>query len=510
MGLLDFLINPDTGDSNAHLAIENASLREDLDATFAKLEYVEESLLAVADAFDNIGWSPMGFTEPEKIHAIPLKTVKQMSEISRALMNNPFVKRGVEVRASYIWGNGIEFDKLDERTKKAMKLNRDRVFSPPAYQELERAAATDGNVFFLLDTQTQLIKRIPLAQITGNISDPENPEVVNYIKREWTEKKMNQSDENGSVREVNHIKYYPTVNFYKEIEEDPQRKLAKRWGSVGVDQRYVMLHFSVNKQVGWRWGIPDVAPVIFWAKAYKEYLEDNLDLVKAYARIAMQVKTPSQNSANTIAAQYRTTPTRDPLTGEVRSAGATAVTGSDVEIAATGLNASAVDFSTGNPVAAVVAAGLELPLEDIVSTSYGESSGMNRGTLRAMQTRQQAWSNFFLDVFEFWADNDIKITWRDIDEDENHRRTQSIGLLYEQGLLHQEEARNEALAMLHIVPTSDDMPESPSLKLAKINAEAAASSAVPGQGNSGAVGSVNSGRGQNREAVKKSMANETK
>ena len=113
-----------------------------------------------------------------------------------------------------------------------------------------------------------------------------------------------------------------------------------------------------------------------------------------------------------------------------------------------------------------------------------------------------------MELFEFWGDFDVKVTWRNIDEDETHRRIQSVGIGYETGMLHQDEARKEALELLRIVPTSQDMPVPPKVKAAELAAEQAAqASAIPAQGQSGAVGSINSGRGQVKQAVKKSMNN---
>ena len=283
-----------------------------------------------------------------------------------------------------------------------------------------------------------------------------------------------------------------------------------------MDQQYVIQHIAVNKQIGWRWGIPDIMPVIFWAKAYKEFLEDNLTLVKAYSRIAWQIKNSTTGGANAVSAQWTSTPTRDPITGEARSVGAALNTGQGTELVPTALNASEVKFDNGNPIAAAVAAGLEISLDVILSTSEnsGAASTLDQPTLKAMETRQNLWTNAFLDLFEFWGDEDAKVTWRNISEDETHRRIQSVQLAYEGGTLFQDEARKEVLEMLRITPMHPDgeMPVSPAVQAAEIAAQnqqkiAETKSAVPSQGKSGSVGSINSGRGQVKEAVKKSMSN---
>ena len=516
MGLLDFISRSFEGNMATDMSdaistqAENDFLRAQLDSAEMRMEDLEESLLEIADAFDNIGFAPL---DARTSNEMPLATVKKASEVARALdAVNPFVKRGVNARVSYIWGNGVEFENANTTITDAIKNNRTTMFSQQAYEERERAAATDGNVFTALHRDNHTMFRVPLMQIVGSVSNPDNNEEIWLYKREWTVKTKNGNTE--EEKEATKTRYYPSL-AYARVLEDSGKNMPTRWGKFGVDQKYVMQHTAVNKQIGWRWGTPDIMAVIYWAKAYKEYLEDNITLVKAYSRIAWQIKAASQGAANSAAAQWAQTPTRDPLTGELQDVGGTAVTGRLTEIVPTGLNASAVDFEGGTPLSAAVASGLEVSLDVILSSAEnsGEGSTLDLPTLRAMKSRQDLWGNSFLDLFEFWGDDEVKVTWGAIDEDETHRRVQSVQLAYEGGLLFQEEARKETLKTLKMVAEKDGLPVAPSIVAAEKAAEnaqkvaAAKPSVVPGQGRSGAVGSINSGRGQVRAAAKKSMVN---
>ena len=509
--LLDLLSGRTQTDSGMY--IQNAQLIERLDELQIKTEELEESLLEVADAFDNYGWSPL---EAKESREMSLDTVKKISEISRAVNTaNPFVKRGVNARIGYIWGNGVEFEDISDGVKELIKKNRKTMFSQQAYEERERAAATDGNVFTALHKEDGSMFRVPLAQIFGCVMNPDNTEEIWFYKRQWKTRTTTNTD--GVEKEKDNTRWYPSMAYARKMEEEG-RELPKRWGKFGVDQNYVIQHDAVNKQVGWRWGVPDIMAVLFFAKVYKEYLEDNVTMVKAFSQIALQIKNPSSAGANSSAAQWQTTPMRDPVTGEATRVGAAAFTGVSTQIEATGLNASGVDFTTGSPLAAAIASGLEVSLDVILSSSENSGAGstLDLPTLKAMEARQKLWTNSFLDLFEFWNDDDAKIIWRNIDEDETHRRIQSVQLAYDGGLLHQEEARKETLEMLRIVPTSPEMPIAPDIVAAEVAADNAvkvaaakpvAGTKVPGQGRSGSVGSVNSGRGQVKAAVKKSMVN---
>jgi hypothetical protein len=511
MALLDFLringtvvLDPENTESAQRNRMFDAEMR---------IAELEESLLEIADAFDNVGWS-VGIDEKE-INEIPLGTVKKMAKICRAVTSiNPFVKRAVNARISYVWGDGVEFKCLDPATEKLLKQNRKRIFSPQAYEELERAAATDGNVFRLISVGNEAIIRVPLDEIVGKVSNPDNKEDIWYYKREWVVSKTNlqTGDENEPEPMV---KYYPSISHARELE-DAGKALPRNIAGVGVERKFVMQHITVNKQLGWSWGIPDVSAVLYFAQVYKEYLEDNVDLVKAYARIAYQVKANSGATANAAAAALIRQPTRDPLTGKLNDVGGTMLSNSSTELVPQALNASAVNFENGKPLAAAIASGLEVSLDVVLSDSQtnGQSSTLDGPTLKAMASRQKLWEESFLELFEFWDDTDVKITWGQIEVDETHRRVQSVQLAYEGGQLFQEESRAETLKTLKMVPLKDGLPVAPAIVAAEKAAENAQKVAdaqpdtvVPAQGQSGAVGSVHSGRGQVKAAVKKAMVN---
>jgi hypothetical protein len=374
LGIFDFGSEAQAVQQYTGLAIKNAQLVEEQEYLVGKVQEIEEDLLRISDAFDRRGTKELSGLSEDDASEIPLATVKKIASTSRAMnAMNPFVKRGVESRVAYVWGKGVSFDKVDG-IQSIIDDNRRRLFSPQAQQERERVLATDGNLFLAHpnaeargDGETTF--RIVLDQITGCVSNPDDKEEIWYYKREWSVRTTNST--NGEELTKNFTRWYPSMQYAIKLEKQG-KGLPRRWGKAGVDQNYVIQHETVNKQVGWRWGVPDILPVIFWAKAYKEYLEDNATLVKAYSRLAWQVKLPSGQSGPGIASQLMAPPTRDPLSGELRDVGGTAIGGGGVEMAPLATNASSIDFSKGLPLASAIAAGLEVSL--VVITSDGGNS----------------------------------------------------------------------------------------------------------------------------------------
>lgn len=484
--------------------MQNQNLQDEVSYLSGRVTELQEDMLAISDAFDNVGWSPL---DEDEVKEIPLKTVKKIAEVARAMYAlNPWVKRGVKARHSYIWGRGVQFDGTDGIDDK-IELNRKKLFSPQAYEELEVVLATDGNAFTAVpvgdaDNGKITTHRIPLAQITGVVVNPDDQEEIWFYKREYTVSKTNSRT--GAAKDDQKTEYYASIAYYDSHDE----LLPKNWNKVSVRQDFVMHHIAVNKQVGWRWGLPDIAPVIFWAKAYKEYLEDNATLVKAYSRLAWSVRAGNAVGAQAAAMQVMAPPSRDPMTGELRDVGATAVTGSGNSLQAMPATGSQVDFSKGVALATAIASGLEVSLI-VITSNPGEGTNataqtLDLPTLKAMEARQLLHTERFLDLFKFWgakvtpksngnqnnktADlqeafapptskpnppaskpkpgdlpkpeqsqgpqgpDYVVITWPHIQADSTKDYIAALGTAVEEGILYKQEARKEAIETFSIAP----------------------------------------------------------
>lgn len=516
------------------LAEEYGYLRE-------RVTEVEEDLLKISDAFDGVGWS--AGLPGESAREIPLKTVKQVAEVARAMnAMNPFVKRGVNARISYVFGRGVKFDGIDE-IKDSFGRNRGKMFSPQAYEELERVLATDGNAFTAVPTKETDAKgqpigafRITLDDIEGCIANPIDKEEIWYYKRSY--KVVVTKAETGEEETREETKWYASMGYYQKLKA-AGKNLPRRWNKHGVEQNFVIQHTSVNKQVGWRWGVPDILPVIFWAKAYKEYLEDNASLVKAYSQLAWQVKVPNVNSGNAASAQVMRPPQRDPLTGELRNVGGTQIGTTMMEaVPATG---SSVDFSKGSALASAIAAGLEVS-KVVITSDPGDGNRataetLDLPTLKAMESRQQIHVERFMEIFEFWgAKVDLNmssqlltieesagekpepseyasVVFPPIQSDSPKDHAAAVGTYQELGVLFPSEVRREALENLNInpvqpwwiLPTLDDNPakkeeQERADEQAELNAEREQANVIAKQGVSGGVAAKGGAQNTNNSA----------
>lgn len=449
----------------ADLVLEEAELKESGEFGTAQL------------ALENIGWRPlMGIAE--SANSFTLEGLHRASELCRAVATvNPLVGRGLKVRTGYIWGSGVsvvpqEFmagpgrPRTVNTTPKLPSGLDDVLTGTLAQIEIETSAATDGNLFFLVDRKNKLVQRVPFEEVTEGVSQRGNRERLLYIRRTWNDWDLELDSEQGiEDRPFTHPDparagrqwlradregmsgasfrfqsvWYPTP---AAIQERGLQRSGRIAGDP-VDHTKVMVHVGFNKLTGWRWGVPDILRAIWWTKAYKEYLENCATLAKAYARFAWKVTNEKSRGVRRTAAQLAQAPRIDPSTGQPLAVGASAVLGAGQDLTAIGGRGN-VDFDAGRPLAAMIAAALDVPLPALTQDpSIGNRSAaetLDKSTTLVMQAKQKIMDEVFRMIFSL-MNLKVRLRWPEISEEPVHRRLQAIDMAVRTSLFSREEAR---------------------------------------------------------------------
>ena len=409
----------------------------------AEIERLEESIGQLALKLDELdGWEPIG--EFENGDSGPsLTEIKSIASNLRKLTStNPLLKRGCDLRGSYVFGNGITFREVKPAALAVMddKQNKRTMFSIQGYEELNRAKYTDGNVFIIFNDKTKRFTRVPLGEIESLITNPDDNEDVWLIKRRWLG--------NGDQEQQRWYRTDSTASAYKTV---------RFYDKVAVETNSTIFFESSNKQIGWTFGLPDALAAVLWAKAYSAYLNDNAKLVKAYARFAMKVSAQSMKGVNNTAGELRT---RNP--GGV---GQTAVTGADNDLVAMPATGSQVDFNKGQPLAAMVASSLGVSVIAILSSpgaaggSYGAAATLDAPTIIGMSAIQDTWVLFYDRVFDVLKSPKAKAEFPAIEKDPTYRTLNTVQLLVEAGILHREEGREIAIDLLDVSNPLKELPD---------------------------------------------------
>lgn len=448
-------------------------------------------------ALEDIGWRPLAGVA-DSSNSFTLDGLHRASELCRAVATvNPLVERGLKVRTGYIWGSGVSVvakEFISGGPGRPRSVNVEPTLPPGlddvltgslAQMEIEMTAATDGNLFFLVDKKNKTVQRVPFEEITEAVSQRGNRERILYLRRTWndwdleldsgaavddrptTDPDFNRGgrswtnmnrDGAQSVAFRNTSVWYPTSSL---VEQNDRKRVRTRIDGDPVDHSKVIVHIAFNRLVGWRWGIPDVLPAVWWTKAYKEFLENCATLTKAYARFAWKVTSERSRGVRRTAAQLAQAPRNDPTTGQPLAVGGSAVLGAGQDLTAVGRN-TAVDFDAGRPLAAMIAAALDVPLpaltEDPTLGTRATAAALDTSTVLVMQARQKAMDEAFTIIFRLLGLK-VRLRWPEISEEPIHRRLQAINMAVRLGILSAAESRAMVLDAWH--DKWDDFPKDP-------------------------------------------------
>jgi hypothetical protein len=446
---------------------------------------LRESLHELALAMEDRNWTLLsGIDDNDQI---PLRALKASATKNRDLAAiNPLIKRAISVRTSYVWGEGVEFE--GGKQEKLLKDNK-KFFTLKSYTELERTLDTDGNLFLLLEKKGRSgkITRIPFKQITGFVTNPDDAEDVWFWQRSYNRVEQKEGNSNPETKEI--VEWYPADDYAGEWK-------PTKIGDHPVVYGKAILSDGTNMQVGWSLGIADVTAVAFWAKAYKESLENAHTLSKALARIAWTITTKSPAATRDIATKVATPPTIDPRTGQYNNAGASVALGEGQSLQAVNKSGSGVNFAAGAPLAAMVAAGMDLTLPmitaDPTNANRSASETLDEPTIKGFIARRKFFDGFFARLFAYFG-QEKKIIWPKIQKDAPHRVMQSLGLADAAGVLFDEEVRTIAIEVLGIENAKEGLPERRKVATENLingqqNQPDGSADAVPAQGKSGSVG----------------------
>ena len=402
-----------------------AGLREEIARLTEENDQLAESFSGLARAaleFDERGWLPINML-PEK--GVTLTEAQDVAETIRRQMNtNGVLKRGANLRASYVFGRGFKMssggDPLPPRFMSIVNepVNQEVLFGEQACKRNEKSLFSDGNLFVRYDRSARRFSVIPFAEIAGVSVDPDDAAVALYVKRAY--QRVTGTNPDGTpVYETTQV-WYPT-----DYASTP---FQARIGGVRVDRNSVVIDLRVNDDTGSRWGLPDGLPAAPWAWAYSEYLKDGSKLLKALAGIAWQVKSKTAKGGQNIVSKL----------GTNRDVARTAVTGSDVELSAMPRN-NTVDLDTGRPLAAMAASAMEVSVDALLAGGQGSNiMTLDQSTLNAAYARQSYWKSFFERVLRVIGVREPSVKFNKIIVDPSYRNVQSLGQAWQTGLFNAE------------------------------------------------------------------------
>lgn len=407
-------------DSTQQLQEQFTHLAEQLSQEQANTDFLQESIAQLELALEDADWQRLIIRAQQEFTREGLRTATELSRLMA--IANPLLKRGLAIRTAYVWAGGVTVtarDSSDELTDAQDlnvviqafiddKGNRAALTGVEAQQELERfGLGTDGNVLLSLWTNPLTgrvqVRQLPWDEIQDKITDPNDQDVTWYFLRCWEAQEY--EPESGRWEIKQRKAYYPALGYRPNLR-------PKSIGEIPVEWDAPVRHVKVNVPHGWKFGIGDAYAVLPWVKAYKEFLEDWARVVKALSRFAWQTKTPGSKAAK-VRDAVKTPPTTSTRTGDPLAAGATAVTSPNITLEAIGKSGATIDSDSGRPIAALVAAGLDIPVTMLLGDpgttgARATAETLDKPTELTLSLRRDLWVEVYEDVLAYVVDQAIK------------------------------------------------------------------------------------------------------
>lgn len=384
-------------------------LRTQLRQALDNEELLQESFADLAAQMADPGWLRLSAQFEQEFTAEGLRQIRAICRLFSA--KNPLIKRALSLRAAYVWAQGVEISarsngrKRREQDVQAVVAgflqdpgNRRAFTGGAASERLERCLGTDGEFFptmFTRPTTGEVQVRVVGAdEITEIICNPQDRSEPWFYRRVWVQRTLNGS---GQSVDEQREQFHPAVDYRPKTR-------PKQFGRIPIAWDAPMLHVKVNDLEGWQRGIPDAYAAVDWARAYKDFLEDWARLVKSLSRFAwrMTARGSAQAQART---KLAAAPPRDAL-GRPNDVGAAVIVPPEQSFEAIPKSGATIDSESGKPLAAMVAAALDVPLTMLLADpgqtgARAVAETLDQPTELAMGQRRELWADVYRRILQY-------------------------------------------------------------------------------------------------------------
>lgn len=380
-------------------------------------EILEESLADLELAAEDQGWQRLS---ANLAHDFSRQGLQRIATNCRTMaLAAPLVKRALNLRICYIWGQGVTLAARDEDVNAVIQgwwddeSNQAALTSSQAQEELERALGTDGNIFLACFTAPRTgrvqVRSTPFDEIQDVITNPEDRDEPWFYARQYTTTIIEAGYGGGTrTRSETRRVLHPDLRYRPRLRPRSINGIPVQWDAP-------ILHVSVNRLDGQKWGIPDAYAALPWARAYDGFLTDWAKLVKALSRFAWRLtgdkSSRTRKAAAAVRAAQPTTTTGDiPVGGPV---GGMAAGGPGVHLEAIPKSGATIDSESGKPLASLVAAALGVPVTMLLADpgqtgARAVAETLDDPLVLEMGMRRQLWASVLRRLTSYVVDQSVK------------------------------------------------------------------------------------------------------
>jgi hypothetical protein len=313
----------------------------------------------------------------------------------------------VDVCAAYVFARGVEVSSNDEDANEVLRdffERNKRTLGQNGLTDLERRKDYDGNLFFVLFSDTQdkgLVncRTIDATEIQEVVTDPDDVDTPWLYKRVWTQRTFDLAS--GQSKDEQGEAWYPALGYEPDSKPEMISGIRVMWDSP-------VLHRKAGAVAKWRFGCPRIYPALDWAKEARKFLEACAAVKAALSQIAMTITTKGgQQALEGIKQQLGTTtgPTA-PLWDQnpPAVAGSTFASGPGTQVQAfkqAGVGPNPEEVRQYKLMCAMCAGVPETFLGDVSTGNLATATSLDRPTETVFLEKQEAWREDLVTIAQY-------------------------------------------------------------------------------------------------------------
>lgn len=383
---------------------DSAKLREDLHSARWQAQLMEEGMreLEMEILGDSPEWRRFGMMIERDISRSGLDNIM---DLSRAMyLANPLIQRAVNVRAYYVWAQGVTYEANDDRIQELVvdptiedEFNMEELFGHQGALLTEIDQALDGNTFmplFTSDDGDVAVRSVPSEEIREIIVNPQDERKVWFYRRQYVERSYDEGTRSISTKQREVL--YPSCYYNPGAKPSTIDGHDVLWDAP-------ILHLRTGGTKHMQYGIPETYAAIDWARAYRTFLEDWHTIVRSLARFAWRSVSKGKSKRERLKEKLGGggADQGDELEegGPIRRPpvpGSVYVGGPSDELTPINKSGATTSAEDAKPSRQMVGAAMDLPdtilSGDVQQGAMATAKTLDRPTELAMLSRQKLWA----------------------------------------------------------------------------------------------------------------------
>ncbi len=311
-------------------------------------------------------------------------------------LKNPLIKRAVNIQTFYVFGGGVGVEATDKDVNKEVQQfftdNKDEIKTQQGLEAKENELQLYGNLFFTFFPGKNGVKlrMMPFDEIQAKITNPNDRQEAWFYVRQYSTSK-------GKTLK----KLYRDYRFPTPQENEQQVIEDAGYNDIEIVDDVYIYHVAVNKLGNMQFGISEVYAALDWAKAYKEFLENWVTIVKSYARFAWTLTGKKKAGVQVAGGRVKTSGS-DGKIGDI----AAMTEGYKLDPVKTSGATTSMDDARRLLLMVCAATGIyEHYFGDPSTGNLATSTSMERPMELKFQARQSFWCDIFNNIFQYVIEN---------------------------------------------------------------------------------------------------------